>query len=215
MRVFIGFDIRQRVAANVCRSSIERHASAPVDIQLLNIRHLPVQRVGLTEFTFSRYLVPLLCNYEGIAVFLDADMILRADIHELSGYVDGKHSVYVVKAPLRFEWPSMMVFDNERCKRLTPEVVASGKPQTFDWADGVGELPQTWNFCVGYDDPKDVSPKLVHYTQGIPCWPETKGCDFAQMWHDEHRQMNGTVSWRDLMGNSIHAEPVLKRLQAQ
>jgi len=36
-----------------------------------------------TEFSFSRFLVPYLCGYEGKAIFMDGDMLCRSDIAEL------------------------------------------------------------------------------------------------------------------------------------
>ena len=65
MRIFIGFVERQPLAYHVCRSSIERHAGARVQVEPLRLKWLPIRRRGLTDFTFSRYLCPYLCGYEG------------------------------------------------------------------------------------------------------------------------------------------------------
>ena len=73
MRVFIGFDERQPLAYHVCRSSIERHAGARLQIEPLRLKWLPLKRRGLTDFTFSRYLCPWLCSYEGASLFMDAE----------------------------------------------------------------------------------------------------------------------------------------------
>jgi lipopolysaccharide biosynthesis glycosyltransferase len=203
VRVFIGLDKRQPVAANVLASSIVRHASKRVQIEFLKLDWMPVQRRGLTDFTYSRYLVPWLCDYQGKAVFLDADMIVLGDICELEQYAA---PVSVVQNRLRFEWPSMMVFNCELCTELTLRAVEEGKPQTFSWASSIGALPAEWNFCVGYDQKPEVTPKLIHYTQGIPCWPETQNCDYAEVWKKEARMSMATVSWQELMGNSVHAQ---------
>ena len=76
LNVFIGYDPRQPVAYNVLQHSIVRHASEPVAITPLILKQLPIERRGLTEFTFSRFLVPYLCGFKGMAVFLDADMVV-------------------------------------------------------------------------------------------------------------------------------------------
>lgn len=214
VNVFIGVDERQPLAYTVCRSSIERYASNRVLIEPLQIRHLPITRRGLTQFTFSRYLVPWLMSYKGIGIFMDADIIVRGDIYELADLGNKTGApVSVVKGLHRFEWPSMMVFDNAQCVNLTPEFIEKDQPQKLDWASTIGELPTEWNHCVGYDKPNEEA-KLIHYTQGIPCWEETKDCEHAKAWEEEANYAMGTVSWFELMGNSVHAEPVIKRLHS-
>lgn len=209
MKVFIGYDARQPIAFQVLAHSIWSFASKPVEIVRLDIRQMPIKRTSLTEFTYSRYCPPFLCDYKGTSLFLDADMLLLDDIWKLDAIAgEMPNSVCVVKNKLRFEWPSLMYFHNERCKKLTPEYIESGKPQTFDWAtEGVGELPQEWNHCIPYDGEIE-SPKLVHYTAGIPCWPETSKCKYANEWNLVAKDSISTVSWDDLMANSVHAEVV-------
>lgn len=203
MRIFIGVDKRQPVAYNVLQHSIIRRAKTPVTITPLNIDWMPMKRRGLTDFTFTRYLVPYLCNYEGEALFLDGDMLARADINELKDLIDPEVSVSVVKNPLRFEWPSLMYFNNAKCKNLTPEYIETQKPQALEWAEAIGELPEEWNHLVGYDN-LNPDAKIVHFTRGLPCWKETEGCEFSDEWREEANHTMGTVSWSDLMGNSVH-----------
>lgn len=206
--VFIGFDHRQPLAYTVARASVERHAKRPVAVQPLRIDWLPIKRVGLTEFTFSRYLVPWLCQFKGPAVFMDADIVVRADVHDLVAAVDPAMAVSVAKHVARFEWPSVMVFrcDNTRCWALIPEYIDApeNQPQTLEWAGNrLGDLPREWNFCVGYEEPYDT-PKLIHFTAGIPCWPETIKSPHADLWIEEWRAAKATCSWEELMGQSVH-----------
>jgi len=194
--------------------SIYSKASKPVSITPLVLSQLPIKRVGLTEFTFSRYLVPYLCDYEGQAVFLDADMLVMGDIHELASNANPTCGVSVVKNRIRFEWPSLMVFNNNLCKRLTIREIEFGEPQALEWSDGgIGELPAEWNRCIGYDE-TGLKTKLAHYTQGIPCFPEVSGCEYAQDWMNEAKASMSTVQWAEIMGNSVHAQPVIERLVA-
>lgn len=204
LRIFIGYDKRQPLAYQVCRSSIERRMSQMARIQPLMIDLLPLNRRGLTDFTFSRYLVPHLCNYAGDALFLDPDMIVLDDIFNLLKHYDSNNAVSVVKNPMRFEWPSLMLFNNARCEKLTLDLIENGTPQKLEWAESIGELPKEWNHLVGYDAP-NPDAKVVHYTKGIPCWPETNTGEFAQAWCDEANYANSTVTWQELMGNSVHA----------
>jgi len=213
MRVYIGIDPRQPVAFNVLQWSITRRTSRPLAIVPLVLPTLPITRTGLTDFTYSRYLVPALSGFQGISVFLDADMLLQADINELETLINPNDAVSVVKSANRFEWPSMMVFNNEKCKTLTADYIndENNHPSDFSWAGSVGELPSEWNFTVGYDKPIE-QPKLIHYTAGIPHFPETKDCDYAEAWTKEFDSMVGNCSWLELMGDSVHAELVLNNI---
>lgn len=217
LRIFIGYDPRQPIAFNVLAHSISERASGPVSITKLRLNQLPIDRKGLTEFTFTRYLVPHLCEYEGSAIFMDADMLCLADVYELHEEARSKlSSVCVVKNKLRFEWPSLMHFNNALCRSLTPERIETTQPQALDWVSslsGVGELSPEWNHLVGYDAPRPDA-KIVHFTQGIPCFPETRQSEYAKEWQKEYTSMNSTVSWPEIMGGSVHAKPVMERLAA-
>ena len=210
-RVFIGFDPRQPLAYNVLQSSIHRHAQGRVQVEPLELRKLPTTRRGLTEFTFSRFLVPWLCGYEGVAIFMDADIVVKGDVAELAAQANPEFSVQVMQEQPPFEWASVMLFNNERCKVLTPEFVNSTDTPLLDLAWGkVGTFSAEWTHCVGYQEPKAAN--LYHYTQGLPCWYESSGLPEDEAWIEERKAMTHTVSWKELMGRSVHAKPVLQRL---
>lgn len=213
LRCFIGFDPRQPVAAQVLAHSIYERASKPVSITILKLNQLPIKRQGLTQFTFSRYAVPHECEYEGEALFLDADMLCLTDIYKVAEICRPQNaSVCVVKNPrLRFEWPSLMYFNNAKCARLTLEEIETGAPQNLGWADAIGELPSEYNHLVGYAAPRRDA-KIVHFTQGLPCFKETAGCEYEAEWQAEARASMGTVAWAEIMGGSVHAKPVMERL---
>lgn len=208
LKIYIGFDSRQPISYTVLQNSIFRHASVPVSITPLCLETMPCQRQGLTPFTFSRFLVPYLCDYQGWALFLDIDMLLCADVNELFKLKDDAYAVMVSKNPMRFEWPSMMLYNCAKCTVLTPEYVAeAAKLHLLDWVkeEEIGELPREWNHLVGYD-PLNPNPKLIHYTQGVPAYPETKDCEHADKWKKEFEIANSTQPWVTLMGNSVHAK---------
>ena len=104
MKVFIGYDTREDIAYQVCKHSILRRQSA-ADIRPLKQQELrdagwytrPVDKLASTEFTFTRFLVPELMNFEGWAVFMDCDMVLTTDIAELFAQADDKYAVMCVQ----------------------------------------------------------------------------------------------------------------------
>lgn len=210
IRVFIGHDDNETVARHVLAHSIERRSSVPVAITSLRLSQLPMTRPRdsrqSTDFAFSRFLVPWLCGYEGIAVFMDCDMLCRADIYELVESVDKHNAVSVVKhdyAPrpedkflgqkqtiyAKKNWSSLMVFNAALCRALTPSYVntATGLDlHQFRWLSesAVGEIGKEWNHLVGEYAP-NKNAKLVHYTLGTPCFAKYSKCEFAQDWRDE------------------------------
>src|SRR5262245_44650033 len=128
-RVFIGFDPRQPIAYNVAAHSLVQASSVSVSITPLVLSQLPIERRGLTEFTFTRYLVPFLCGFEGHALFMDADVLVRGDIAALPWDSEAAVSVVphtsVQKAnetvSLVFERNAVMLFNCAKCTALTPE----------------------------------------------------------------------------------------------
>lgn len=207
MKVFIGTDPRQPVAWVVLANSIARHSSIPVEITPLVLKQLPITRRGLTEFTFSRFLVPWLCGYRGQALFLDADMVVSGDIAELANDVsDFASSVRVMQDQARFEWPSAMLFNCQNCQLLTPDYVQNQANSLFDlaWADhGVGTFSKDWNHCVSYAPPR-TDAKLYHFTKGLPIWPETVGNEEDKIWLKEAKIAVSSCSHAELMGGSVH-----------
>jgi lipopolysaccharide biosynthesis glycosyltransferase len=223
LRVFVGFDPRQPVAFQVAAHSILTRCSKPVSITALRLPTLPVKRRGLTDFTYARFCTPWLSDYEGFSIFVDSDILCLGDVSDLIGwaYADGAAAeakdtpVYVSQNQLRFEWASVMVFNNEACKVLTPEFVDDPANSLFDfaWAERVGKLPPAWNHLVGYDEPRKDA-KLVHFTQGLPCFEETKDSEYADEWRTEARKSMTTCSFDALMGKSVHAPHVRARMAA-
>ena len=215
LRVFIGYDKRQPIAFNTLAHSIWCNASRPLSVTRLNIDVLPMQRKGLTEFTYSRFLVPYLSNFDGFSLFIDSDFICDGDIFDLLLHpiLDSEANVLVCQNKIKFEWPSLMLFNNRLCTKLTPEFVDNKDNILFDfaWADKIGELPLEWNHLSNYDNPEDKI-KAIHYTQGIPVWAETKDSNHSNIWFKYFKNSTSTVKYKELMGNSVHNKHVQERL---
>lgn len=212
LKIFIGYDHRQPVSHSVLQHSLAKNSSAPVAITPLMINQLPIKRVGLTPFTWTRFLVPHLCGYRGWALFLDVDMLVLGDIAELFALRDDKHAVMAVKNDARFEWASLMLFNcgHPDNRKLTPEYIENEDGlHGLKWTDKVGALPAPWNHIVLYDEP-DSEAKIVHYTCGIPAFPETNGCEFSGEWLASAMEMASSRTWAELMGGSVHVERIMK-----
>ena len=217
IRVFIGYDPREAASFNVLAYSIHARSSQPVSIVPLMLSGLagimtrerhPLQS---TDFSFSRFLTPYLSDYSGWSVFMDCDMLMLDDIAKLHALRDERYAVMVVKhdhvpkesrkfldqpqTPYQKKnWSSVMLFNNARCRALTPEYVntASGlELHQFKWLGNdelIGGLPDRWNHLVGYNPPrKDAS--LVHYTLGGPYFNEYRDCEYAEEWRREQQAM--------------------------
>jgi len=214
LRIFIGYDKREIAAYHVLAHSILSRASMPVTICPLNRENLKGiytrERTDMesTDFSMSRFLVPYLSGYEGMSIFMDCDMLCLADIAELvilyirSRRGESVHCVqhdYTPKAGNKFlnqaqtiypmkNWSSLMIFDNNRCRNLTPAVINGESGlflHQFKWADSIGSIPKSWNWlCDEYDGlPDDL--KILHYTLGGPWFPETQHCTGAALWRSE------------------------------
>ncbi len=213
-KIFIGFDTRQAAAYTALSTSIITRATGPVALTPLLQHQLPVKRHGLTGFTWTRFLVPHLCHYNGWGLFMDADMLVLDDIDKLFALRDESKAVMVVKNKLAFEWGSLMLFNCSHPDNhiLTPEYIETAKGlHQCQWTDNVGELPGEWNHLVGYDPPRKDA-KGIHYTQGIPFFPETVDCEYSSQWNNELRVAASSRPWAEVMGPSVHAKPVYERL---
>lgn len=224
IKVFIGFDARETVAFSVLSHSIQVRASEPVAIAPLMLSQLktvltrardPLQS---TDFSFSRFLVPFLSDYEGWSVFMDCDMLMLDDIASLWALCDDRYAVMVVRhnhvprestkflgeLQSKYEkknWSSVMLFNNMKCRTLTPDYVNTAPGldlHQFKWLDSddlIGALPERWNHLVGYNPPREDAA-LVHYTLGGPYFPEYSQCEYSAQWRAEREAMLGVSQVR-------------------
>lgn len=229
LRIFIGYDSRERAAYDVCVQSLRDHASIPLSIEPLDermLRHAGVyrrdwryddgqyidmrdNRIFSTWFSFTRFLVPSLCQWRGIALFCDGDFLFRSDVSELLDKFDSRCAVQVVKHDhvpgeaykmegqaqtryLRKNWSSLMLWNCAYPANLllTPHKVNIERGQwlhALSWAEEreIGALPVEWNYLVGTNTREDcVSPKAVHFTLGIPPMPGRAADEYADEWRD-------------------------------
>jgi lipopolysaccharide biosynthesis glycosyltransferase len=212
IRVFIGFDPREAIAYHVCANSIIRHSSKPIAFTALALNNLQDYEEGHTDgsnqFIYSRFLVPHLMEYNGWAIFMDGDMLVRDDIEKLWALRDDSKAVMVVKHDYqtkltekylgsknenypRKNWSSVILWNcgHEANKAVTPEFVqnATGaQVHRFTWLtdDLIGELPNVWNWLP---DEFGANPeaKLLHYTLGTPSFHDFATTPMGDEWHRE------------------------------
>ena len=217
-RVFIGHDSTQKTVSEVCEYSIRRRTTREIDIQFLKQSELidagiywrEPDPLASTEFTYLRFLVPYLCNFEGIALFCDNDFLWLDDIEKLFDEYDESYALQCVQHDYRptetakmdgkkqtvyprKNWSSLMLFNcaHPANRALSLETVNSETGSflhQMQWLEDeqIGKLPVRWNWLEGwYSSQPDYPLGAVHYTRGGPWYDEWKDCDFAQIWLDE------------------------------
>src|SRR5262249_32231571 len=105
--------------------------------QLAGLLTRPRHPLQSTHVSFCRFLLPHLSGHEGWSLFMDCDMLMRDDVAKLWDLRDERFAVQVVKHDHRpsektkflgekqtaydkKNWSSVMLFNNAKCKRLTP-----------------------------------------------------------------------------------------------
>ena len=144
--IFIGYDCRERAAVNVLIDSLYQHSSMPLAITPLITSQLEIQQLywrerdpkQSTAFSFTRFLVPYLNDYEGWAIFMDCDMLCRGDIKALWEQRNDACAVMCVQhehvpvetvkflgelqsAYPKKNWSSLMLFNCSHCTALRPD----------------------------------------------------------------------------------------------
>ena len=221
--LFAGFDTREEIGFHTFCSSVIHQASEPVCITPLHLAMLcnvyqGGARDGTNAFIYSRFLIPYLMEFRGMAIFADgADMILKGDIAELWAMRDPFKAVQVVqheyktKHPRKYvgtsmeadnrdyprkNWSSLMLINcaHYAWRDITPEKVA-----TMSGADlhrfafiperFIGELPAEWNWLADEYGP-NPDAKLLHWTAGIPAFPHYAQAPHADDWASAALKIN-------------------------
>lgn len=215
LKVFIGWDSREEIAYEVARSSILRYTDQvdirPVKLSDLSSVYNREDPLASSEFTLTRFLVPYLSDYKGLSLFLDCDILVRTDITYILDYVNLENMVscvqhdYTPKTKIKMDgkvqheyprknWSSVMVFNNEKCTHLTPELINTKTPSylhRMKWAptEKIGSLPVKWNYLIGYYNNHRDYANILHYTDGGPWFDDYKDCEYAQEWLKEWKRI--------------------------
>lgn len=162
-RVYVGYDSREDIAWQVCRHSIDRHASKPIDthplrqtaVRELGLYRRPHDALSSTEFSLTRFLVPYISASRGWTLFMDCDVLLTGDLNAVFDGLDPSKAIYVVQHDYqpanavkmdgraqtvypRKNWSSFIIFNGSHpdVQALTPDVVNTASPSAlhrFEW----------------------------------------------------------------------------------
>jgi hypothetical protein len=184
----------------------------PLHAKLFESFYAAGQRDGTNAFTYTRFLIPFLQHWRGWAIFADGcDMICMADIAELWALRDEYKALHVVKHDYRTKharkyrgtameapngdyerknWSSLMLINcaHFHWRTMTPERVCAmsgAELHQFAWLKDsvIGDLPAEWNWLCQEHGPNHDA-KIVHYSIGIPAFPEYRDTEQAPDWRD-------------------------------
>ena len=206
MKIFIGHDSKYPQATEVCKKSIIDNGFTG-DIEILDKAKLKTKGIygrkdikgESTEFSFTRFYVPLLMDYKGIALFCDNDFLWKCNPEETLEYL-GDNDVAVVKHPMysakgnkmdgvknktypRKNWSSLMLFNCENLTFVSKEYLDNAPPSLLHelrWAYDIGEIPMEYNCLVGYYNCDNA--KALHYTNGGPWFDKYKNAEKSLDW---------------------------------
>ena len=156
LKVFVGWDPREKIAWEVCRHSILRRTDATqiaitpliqAELRAAGVYRRPADLKASTEFSLTRFLTPALAGTNGFAIFVDCDFLFLTDIAIVLDEIDPNKAISVVKHDYRptdavkmdgciqhlyprKNWSSFIVFNcsHPSVKALTPDVVNTAEP---------------------------------------------------------------------------------------
>ena len=253
--IYIGYDSREHEAVRVLQYTINRHSSPQhIHTRTLNLHNLRRSglyrraphidstcwsetntnqhmkdsfdgRPFSTDFSFSRFLVPMLNNYEGYALFMDCDMYFRTNPYEL--FRDAikpsqkDYAVWVVKhhdqpneetkmygcpqtSYQKKNWSSFILWNcgHPAHHNLTVDDVNT-KPGSWLHSfsrlepSQIGSVDESWNFLDNHSNEK-IIPKNVHFTTGGPWFPG---------WHPKRQvDQNYSFEWQKIYEQLLDSE---------
>lgn len=222
IRIFIGTEPKTEIARKVLEYSIVKNTVEPDQIQCIPMMGNDwINRAETylgTGFSLLRWDIPQRCNYEGFAIYLDADIIALGDIAKLwrcdVDYPNNQCSVwgtYRTHQGLRRFESSVMLIDCAKAQTNQPNLEASttyierdmsGSRTNYKkimWAIKHKNPPQEIPSC--FNRLNDPSPEsdcvLLHYT-----------IERKQPWYNPEHPF--THLWEQLLIEAIEHEFVTK-----
>jgi len=215
--VWIGYDPSQHVSFEVLKYSLEKHASEPVLVRPIDAEQIPefsrgTDPLASTPFTYTRFLVPWLEDYEGTALFMDSDMLALGDVSELFHLPMDDLALRVRQHDYnptdtvkmggktqtqypRKNWSSLMLMNCSELGAWSKEAVET---ESGAWLhrfepipdEKIGDLSEEWNVLDHMTGPT----KLLHYTSGGPWLTGCEDADHADLWHEYREEYQSTTA---------------------
>lgn len=205
VRIYVGYDSQQPFGHDMCVNSI-RYYNPTVEIVKLDKKKIQdeygkiLHRDGSTEFTYTRFLTPMLNDYKGIAIYCDDDFLWQCDPLLLLLSINSKDALSVVKHEItqnysdeklngkinqlydRKLWSSLMVFncghaDNKKLDLNFVNHHSGEFLHQLKWTECISNIPHRFNWCeeaCKYCDAADgdiSQAAAIHFTRGGPWLP--------------------------------------------
>lgn len=239
MRVYIGYDPRDELAFRACVSSLREHSS--IDLNIYPLKDYELRRLGIysrpysveasgqkidgienrpfsTEFSFTRFAIPVFDESDDWVMFCDADFLWREDVRKLLDELSNSNYLMCVKhkyepdEKVKFDgmsqkkywrknWSSLMMMRPARLP-VTKELLNTADGMflhQFQFVkDGgkIGGLSNKWNWLEGWPN-NDVKPAAVHYTRGTPDMLAEK-LPFAGEWWEAVRKWKPSMNYHGI-----------------
>jgi lipopolysaccharide biosynthesis glycosyltransferase len=216
MKIFVGYDTREDIAYQVCKHSIESlcPTAEVIPLKQNELRNDKLywrgeDKLASTEFTFTRFLIPHLMNYNGWALFIDSDIVFTENVKNLFDLADDKYAVmcaqhdYTPKPGTKMDgqvqtqyprknWSSVVLWNCGHPSNQAVTIDSVNNPNydgkyfhRFSWLkdEEVGQISHEWNWLVDwYQEPEDGTPRALHYTEGGPWIENYRHCDYGDVW---------------------------------
>jgi hypothetical protein len=186
IRIFVGTDRTQTLAVRVLEYSVKKFASMSVDLIPMIDMPVPMPKDPnnrpRTGFSFSRFLIPSLCDYMGRAIYLDADMLVLNDIAKLWDIPMDGADILCAEQPSkgeRIRQYSVMLLNCSGLPWQIDEIVKGLDIGLYNYGQLMHEfclvssdkistaIPYEWNSLEFYKPGKTC---LIHYTD-MPTQP--------------------------------------------
>lgn len=174
IRVFVGGQTEHRLCFQVLKHSIHTRTQSPCDMQLICdlMPQLPEpaskKNRPATSFSLQRFAIPELCGFEGRGIYLDSDMLVRADIRELweTPFPAGAR----VLAPPG--WQTAVLLWDAAYRVTVAKMVRDFDNGTRDYRtamNGKGlklarAISPLWNCTDRYNEVETPGARLIHFT---------------------------------------------------
>lgn len=177
IKVFVGCDpnncdLEQMMVVDY---SIHKHTSRPVEIVWMQLSHDPESpwysdpqsgagwhtEKWATPFSGFRWGIPAACNYEGRAIYMDADMIILADLAELWEHPIEGEAIVAAKE----------VHDHAKGKRFTRLCTC-----VWDCAKAKAKLPEQATLRADPDSHKKMMAKFKEHPEWVQAYTAAWNC---------------------------------------